>query len=253
MSNTIQTVWIDANSSFKRFHQRLLHYLSRYEAIACWEYQQHQDEACSLEIALTLLHDYLKSLPRSVNLIGHGTGGLLGLLYARKYPHRVKSLTLLGVGYRPAVDWQAHYYATRKLLPCSQNMVLAQMVQKLFGYQNRYNSNGLIEILQQDLNTSPSPHSLYQQVTIPAGRISAPMMVCGGEYDTVVDSNSLTGWLSYFQENDVLWKCPQGCHFFHFFFPETTCRQIIKFWERLDKSNISSGTEVQKETCEQLH
>ena len=87
-------------------------------------------------------------------------------------------------------------------------MVLAQMVQKLFGRQNRYNTKGLVEILQQDLNTSPSPHSLYRQVTIPAGRIAAPMMVCGGEHDIIVDFNSLTGWLSYFKEGDVLWKSP---------------------------------------------
>ncbi|WP_036484822.1 alpha/beta fold hydrolase [Myxosarcina sp. GI1] len=249
---TVQTVWIDANPSFKRFHQRLLRCLTRLEAIACWEYQQELDEPCSLDIALSLLHDYLKNLSRPVNLIGHGTGGLLGLLYARKYPHRVKSLTLLGVGYHPAVDWQAHYYASRKLLPCSQNLVLAQMVQKLFGYQNRYNTKGLIKILQQDLKTSPSPHSLYQQVSLPTGGVIAPMMVCGGEHDSIIDFNSLSGWLSYFREYDVIWECPQGCHFFHFFFPDKTSRQIIKFWDSLAKLNVSSQTKVRKETCEQL-
>lgn len=249
MSTTIETVWIDANPAFKRFHQRLVNYLSRYRAIVCWEYQQHQDEACSLEIALSLLHDYLKNFSRPINLIGHGTGGLLGLLYARKYPHRVKSLTLLGVGYRPAVDWQAHYYATRKLLPCSQNMVLAQMVQKMFGRQNRHHTSGLSEILRQDLATSPSPHSLYRQVTIPTGGIAAPMMLCAGDRDIIVDYNSLMGWQSYFKESDVLWQCPQGSHFFHFFAPQATCRQIIKFWERLDKSKVPSKTTVLKETC----
>lgn len=87
-------VWINANPIFKYFDGRIIRYLSKQVPIAYWEYGQTLDEASSLEIALTLLHDYLKSKSQPINLIGHGTGGLLGLLYARKFPHRVKSLTL---------------------------------------------------------------------------------------------------------------------------------------------------------------
>ena len=92
-------VWINANPSFKRFDDRIIRYLSCQVPIAYWEYRQEWDEASSIEIALILLHDYLKSRSQPVDLIGHGTGGLLGLLYAR----RVKSLTLLGVGCNPAI------------------------------------------------------------------------------------------------------------------------------------------------------
>ena len=111
-----------------------MRYLSKQKPIAYWEYGQTLDEASSLDIALTLLHVYLKSRPQPVDIIGHGTGGLLGLLYARKYTQRVRSLTLLGVGSAPSIDWQAHYYQMRKLLPYSQDVVLGQMVQMMFGY-----------------------------------------------------------------------------------------------------------------------
>ena len=132
ISPSTAPVWINANPSFKYFDGRIVRYLSCQVPIAYWEYSQDRDEASSMDIALTLLHDYLKSKSEPIDLIGHGTGGLLGLLYARKYPHRVKSLTLLGVGFNPANDWQTHYYQMRKLLPCSQEILLARIVQMMF-------------------------------------------------------------------------------------------------------------------------
>jgi len=41
----------------------------------------NQDKASLLDVAVLLLHDYLKSNDQPVHLIGHSTGGLLGLLY----------------------------------------------------------------------------------------------------------------------------------------------------------------------------
>ncbi len=239
MSKLIQNLWISANPSLTRFDSRLIRCLSQKHLVARWEYHQNQDEPSSLQVALTLLADYLKSLPYSVNLIGHSTGGLIGLLYARKYPEKVRSLTLLGVGDHPAVDWQLHYYALRALLPCSQRMVLAQMVQRLFGHQNQHYTKGLIEILQQDLKTSPSPHSLFRNIKIPAGGVKAPLMVCGSQNDTIVDPNSLKRWYGYFKEEDILWECPQGHHFFHYFYPQEVSRQILRFWEQFAENQQS--------------
>jgi len=62
---------------------------------------------------------------RPVHLVGHSTGGAR-LLYARRYPETVKSLTLLGVGTYSAVDWQAHYYVHRQVL--SRQEILTAMV-----------------------------------------------------------------------------------------------------------------------------
>ena len=237
MSEPIKNVWIAANQSFQRFDNRFLRYLSYGTPVARWEYYQHQDEPSCLETALSLLENYLDSLPEPVNLIGHSTGGLLGLLYAREAPERVNSLALLGVGCHPAVDWQIHYYTLRKFLPCSQRIILAQMVQKMFGKQNQYHTKGLSKILQQDLNTSPSPHSLFRQINIPNQSIASPLMVCGGVDDFIVDRNSLRGWQEYFKPGDILWECPQGNHFFHYFYPQQVSRQVLKFWQTIVTTN----------------
>jgi pimeloyl-ACP methyl ester carboxylesterase len=178
-----------------------------------------------------------------VNLIGHSTGGLLGLLYADKYPEKVRSLTLLGVGCYPAVDWQIHYYALREFLPCSQRVILAQMVQKMFGQQNQYNTKGLSKILQQDLNTSPSPHSLLRRVSLSPREIKSPLMVCGSTDDAIVDRNALRGWQNYLKPNDILWEFPQGNHFFHYFYPQEVSRKIIKFWQEIEEKQISNLTQ----------
>jgi pimeloyl-ACP methyl ester carboxylesterase len=228
-------VWINANPSFKQFDGRIIRYLSHQVPIAYWEYNQELDEASSLKIALTLLHDYLKSKSQAIDLIGHGTGGLLGLLYARQYPQRVKSLTLLGVGATPAIDWQAHYYQMRKLLPCCQEMLLTRMVEMMFGYQSRTNTTKLVEILQQDLYSAPTAHSLYQLDRIESGGVLMPMMICGSDNDGICDRAALEGWSDYLKEDDLLWTNPLGHHFFHYFFPESTGRKIIKFWQKIEQ------------------
>ncbi len=230
MSKIIESVWIAANSSFQRFDTTLIWHLSKVCSIARWEYYQHQDEGSSWKSALDLLETYLDSLPNPVNLVGHGIGGALGLLYARKYPEKVKSLTLLGVGFHPGVDWQIHYYALREMLPCSQKMILAQMVERLFGQQNEYNTQGLIQILQQDLKISPSPHSLFYKGKIEPGGIKSPLLVCGSQNDSIIDRNALRGWYGYLKEGDRIWECPQGNHFFHYFYPQEISRQIVSFW-----------------------
>ena len=251
ISSCTAPVWINANPSFKCFDRRIIRYLSNQVPVAYWEYHQDQDEASSLDIALTLLHDYLKSRSQPVDLIGHGTGGLLGLLYARKYPRRVKSLTLLGVNSNPAIDWQAHYYQMRKLLPCSQEMLLARMVQMMFGHQSRRNVIDLIKILKQDLFTSPTAHSLYQLDRVDVGGAAMPIMVCGSENDGIVDHPALEQWSDYLKDGDELWVNSSGHHFFHYFFPEQTGRRIMKFWQQVDTQSMvtSPKSEVLEEIC----
>ncbi len=238
MSQTTAPVWINANPSFKHFETRIVRCLAQQVPVAYWEYQQHQDEASSLDIALNLLHDYLTSRSQPVDLIGHGVGGILGLLYARQYPRKVKSLTLLGVGFNPGYDWQAHYYQMRKLLPCSQEMLLSRLVQMMFGVQDRTNTLNLIKILQRDLITAPTSHSLYQPCTIPSGGVSMPLMVCGSENDGIVDRFELGRWSECLKTEDSIWMNPLGHHFFHYFFPEKTSQQVLKFWQRVKQSSV---------------
>lgn len=246
MSRQPDVLWLNTNPSLLRFHRLLIRYLAKHVVIGQWEYQQTPDEASSLEIALVLLQDYLKKLTHPLHLIGHGTGGLLGLLYARKYPHRVRTLTLLGVGCYPAVDWQAHYYVLRQRLPCSRDRVLTQMVQGLFGDQNLEVAKTLAKMLSQDLLTSPSPHSLYQRIHVEPGGVEMPLLVCGSEDDVIVDPNAIRGWQTWLKPSDRIWLLPQGHHFFHYFHSQAVGQQIIQFWQEqsLAKAYNSSHASI---------
>jgi len=232
-SKKARVLWLNTSPSFQCFDRPLVDFLSKYMAIAQWQYCQSEDEPSSLEIALVLLHDYIKTCPEPVHLIGHGTSGLLALLYARKHPERVKSLTLLGVGFNPGVNWQAHYYAFRKLFPSNRETILTQMVYNLFGYQDSKSTKKLVGILQKDLDLSPNPHSLFRRKSEVIGGICKPLMVCGSEDDLIVDPNALNGWKKYLKEGDRLWKCQEGHHFFYYFYPEEVGKAIMEFWQFL--------------------
>jgi pimeloyl-ACP methyl ester carboxylesterase len=237
MSKLPDVVWLNTSPSLLCFAQPLICQISRKVTVALWEYHQTQDEASSLDVAVELLHDYLQSCSQPVHLVGHSTGGLLGLSYSRKYPEKVKSLTLLAVGVDAAVDWQAHYYTHLPFL--SRQKTLNAMVYNLFGYQDQQTVKRLVRILEQDLNCSLSPHSVFQRVSVPPSRISVPLMVCGSLNDIIVEPEALHGWRPYLKEGDReagtrcdrLWECPQGRHFFHFSQPQLVAKQIFNFWD----------------------
>jgi pimeloyl-ACP methyl ester carboxylesterase len=229
-------LWLNVSPALEKFNRPLIHALAKETTIAQWQYCQTEDEPLSLEIALVLLHDYLKSCDRPLHLLGHSTSGLLGLLYARRHPGRVKSLTLLSVGVHPAVDWQLHYYKQLQLLPYPRETILSQTVHQLFGCQSRSTTQELVQLLQQDLSTALSPHTLYRCISLFPGGVSTPLIVCGSQDDGIVDPNQLQGWQPWFKEGDRLWQCPSGRHFFHRFYPELVSHQITDFWNSLEAS-----------------
>lgn len=237
-----EAVRVNVNPSFRRFDRSLLNFLSSGRTIAEWQYCQIPDESPSLEVPLTLLQNYLKKQPRPVHLLGHGMGGTVALLYARRHPERVKSLTLLSVGVYPAIDWQAHYYALCNLLPCSRNMLLTRTVYNLFGLQSCALAGEYRQILEQDLLLSPSPHTLYRRACLGPGTVPVPLLVCGGERDSVIDSPALQGWRPWLKEGDRIWSCEKGRYFFQYSHPYPLSQQIFDFWRSL--SSIVTGETI---------
>jgi pimeloyl-ACP methyl ester carboxylesterase len=231
MNHLPNVVWVSASTSLKVFDRPLVQYLSQGLTIAQWQYEQQLDEASSLVKAVELLHDYLTSLEHAVHLVGHGMSGVVALLYARQYPERIKSLSLLSVAAQPAVTWHAHYYVQRQLLPCSRKQLLAQTVQTLFGVSLPFSIQSLISTLDRDLETSPTLHSLYQLVQLPQGGVSMPLLVCAAKDDSVVDRCAHARWSRLLKPGDRLWSCPSGRHFFHFFHPEQVGNQLRQFWQ----------------------
>ncbi|MBE9101135.1 alpha/beta fold hydrolase [Vacuolonema iberomarrocanum] len=224
-------LWLSVSPSFQRLDQPLLTCLASHSQVGYWSYNQTPDEPSSLAVALTLLHDYVKGSDRPLHLLGHSTGGLLGLLYARKYPQRVKSLTLLAVGVNPAVDWKAHYYTQLDRLPCRRTIILAQMAQALFGQQPQHLVKMWIEMLEQDLLQSLSLHSLTERFSLYPQGVPVPLLVCGSRDDVIVDPVQLQSWQPWLKPGDRLWFAPGGRHFFHSDHFDGVAREVLDFWE----------------------
>lgn len=230
----LDALWLTVSPSFKCFDRPTLRCLSKQVTIAQWEYCQSPDEACSFESALVLLHDYLKQRDRPIDLIGHSTSGILGLLYAQRHPERVRSLTLLSVGFHPAQTWQSHYYVQRQLLPCSREKILAHLTHGLFGYQERSMLSTLVKVLEIDLDRALSPHSLVRQISLPPIEVNVPLLVCGSVDDCVIAPSDLQRWQQHLLKDDLrsrLWLCPGGRHFFHYTHSEQVSQEIFKFWQ----------------------
>lgn len=226
-----EAVWVNVSPTLSVFDRPLLQHLAHTLPIARWDYSQTLDEACSSAIATMLLHDYLKSQPRPVHLIGHGAGGAIALLYARQHPERVRSLSLLAVAEQPALTWHSHYYIQRKLLPCSQERLLAQTVQHLFDRRLPYPAQYLIQAFRCDLLRSPLNHSLFHISTLPRGGVEVPLFICGSGKDIVVHPPILENWTTWLKPEDSLLLHPYGGHFFHYFYPEEMTQRILGFWQ----------------------
>lgn len=241
MKSPIDAVWTTTSPYLKRFDQPLLKQLRQHITIAQWQYQQTEDEPSSLEIAVDLLHEFIQQCERPVHLIGHGTGGLVSLLYTRQRPSKVRSLTLLGVGAWASLDWIAHYYFHLQFVPCSRHHVLAQMVPDLFGEQNSTVTCFLAKLLEKELAVSPSPHSLFRHHNLSPGGVSVPLFLCGSKNDPIVDSNALKEWESWIKECDRIWQCHDGHHFFHCFYPQAVAAQILNFWKIQSRSSFPNN------------
>jgi pimeloyl-ACP methyl ester carboxylesterase len=108
----------------------------------------------------------LQDAEQPYHLVGHGMSGIVALLFARQYPEKVRSLTLLAIAAQPAINWHSHYYIQRQLMPCTQVQLLAQIAQSLFGTPLPESVMPLVSALAKDLELAPSPHSLYQVATL---------------------------------------------------------------------------------------
>ena len=239
MKNNISGLFLCVNPQLRRFDQRLYSQLNLYANIKIWSYDQNPDQPCCIETALSSLHQHIQLQSQPIHLLGHGLSGSLGLLYARMYPHCVKSLTLLSVGANPAISWHAHYYEMRNLLPCRREMILMQMGYMLFGQQNSVPIMKVVNLLATVLDAELTPHSLAKHNGFSPGGIHSPLLICNGDYDAIVDQKAHENWHQWLKPGDQLWRCPEGRHFFQHDFPRLTSQRIISFWQHTSSSRIA--------------
>lgn len=229
----LDALWLTLNPSLKRLDQCLISQLASRVKIARWEYLQELDEACCMEMAIAVLHEYLQQQEQPLHLLGHGINGVLGLIYAHRYPQNVRSLTLLSVSASLDITWHSHYYAMRELLPCSREMLLAHLVRMMFGQMCPPGTKAMATLLEQELDGGFAPHSLVNMTKVATGEVEVPIMVCYGRDDVVVDPNSRQQWKNSLKPTDRFWECPVGRHFFHFEARERVASQIYTYWHDL--------------------
>lgn len=253
-------LWLSVSPYLKGFDQRLLSQLTKTAPIRRWEYCQTIDEPCSIKAVVSELHGYVESrreLERTsgnhhykVHLAGHGVSGIVGLMYARQYPEHVASLTLVSVAARPTVNWQAHYYALRQLLPCSREMVLAQMTRLLFGEQPARFAKALSQLLAKDLDSNLTLHSLAHHAHIPASSLKVPVLVCNGDRDAITSTQNEETWNSWVPSEPAnnasfqRWSCPEGNHFFHFYHAAAVASVIREHWSKVANPNNGSVSSI---------
>jgi pimeloyl-ACP methyl ester carboxylesterase len=232
MSLSPNVLWLSASPSLQCFDRPLLNFLFGQVDIVHWQYFQEKDEGSSLDMAVELLHEYLTLSCNSVHLVGHGISGVIGLLYARRYPEQVRSLTLLAVAAQPALTWHTHYYVQRHLSHCSRYQLLATQVKRLFGARSPYPAKDLVRALARDLEEAPCLHSLFKLVDLPKGGVLVPLMVCSSKDDPVVHSSTLNEWQNWTKPEDIFWECPSGHHFFHYYHPRQVGENMLQFWQK---------------------
>ncbi|WP_353259812.1 alpha/beta fold hydrolase [Prochlorothrix hollandica] len=247
-SSTSTVLWICTSPSLKRFNQPLLAQLAPHATVLEWEYCQDPDRGCSLDQTVDLLHNFIRRFlqtqtqPRHLHLAGHSISGVVALLYARRHPQWVRSLSLVGVGAQPGVTWHSYYYLRRQLTRWSRPVLMSQMVVSLFGEQSRSNHLCLRRRLEQDLDHALSPHSLLRPGVIAQGSPNAPLLLAGAADDTIIDPVSVQGWQEFLKPCDRLWIAPQGRHFFHNTYPAPVAEQLLRFWDSLPEVSPTSQT-----------
>lgn len=230
----VSAVCLCTSTSLKRFNLPLLRYLSRHVSTVQWEYEQEFDEPNSFDSAVELLAGYLRAIAEPVHLIGHGISGVLGLMFTRSYPELVRSLTLLSVAAGSlGTSWQSQYYAHRQFLHCDRHTLLVQIAYHLFGYRDPDILERLALLLQNDLDYSLCPHSLFQQMAISPVACPCPMMVCGSADDIILGKVVLADWQSHLKLGDRYKLFNTGRHFFHYFNAQEVGREISDFWTAL--------------------
>jgi pimeloyl-ACP methyl ester carboxylesterase len=233
-----KVLWVSASPSLKYFHRRLLNSLSKVVEIEFWEYYQTLDEGSSIDGAIELLEEYLSQSDTPIHLIGHGIGGVIALGYARKYPPKVASLTLLSVAVQPGNNWHSYYYNQLQSFPCDRNYMLRSVAIDLFPGICSTHIQDLADRLERDLLEAPSNCSLFKLDILPKGGVDMPVMICGSKDDPVITSPALYGWKSHFKTGGNIWRSATGGHFFHHFHSELVSNRIQQFWQTLEPEKV---------------
>ena len=226
-----KVLWIDLQPTLHCLNKRVAQLLSRSFAVQRWSFQHDLDESCSVATVHDLLRQTLVASPEPVHLVGHGVSGTIACLFAEKYPDLVKSLTLLSVDTLSANHWSSHYLDLRSQLPSSRQAILSHLSSLLFSNHNPRAAEVFPCLLAKCLDTEFVQGSIFNQQHISNLKApeKVPTFVLNGEYDFVVDANSLDRWAKTLKSGDRFVCMKKGRHFFQFDQSQQVAQLITAF------------------------
>ena len=238
-------LWVDLQPTLYCLNTRVAQLLSKTFIVQRWSFQHDLDESCSVDTVHHLLNQTLEVCPEPIHLIGHGISGTAICLFAEKYPHLVKSVTLLSVDTLSVNHWSSHYLKMRSQLPCARESILTHLSSLLFPRSSSRVSAVFPCLLAKCLDTEFIQGSIVSQEPIEDVKApAAPLLVLNGEYDFVVDTSSHDRWSRTLKAGDRYQSIRQGRHFFHFNQPENTAEYISTFIEMIPDSLADSYFDV---------
>ena len=233
--------WVDLQPTLYCLNTRVAQLLSRKFIVQRWSFQHDLDESCSIDTIHHLLNQTLQTCPQPIHLIGHGISGTVSCLFANKYPHLVKSVTMLSVDTLSANHWSSHYLTMRSQLPCAREKILTHLSSLLFPQSSSHASAVFPRLLAKCLDTEFIQGSIVSQEPIGDIKVpAAPVLVLNGEIDFVVDTSSRDRWSRLLKAGDRYQPMKQGRHFFQFNQSENTAKCISSFIEMIPDSFVGS-------------
>ncbi len=113
----------------------------------------------------------------------------------------------------------------------------------------------LARLLEKNLDSNLTFHSLAHHTKILAGSTGIPLLVCNGAHDAVVCSQKQTLWHDAMKpgvgeaspQEFRLWQCLEGNYFFHFHHAEAVAGEIAEH-----VYNINAQLQNQTANCEPI-
>ncbi len=228
--NRTKILWLDVQPTLYCLNKRVAQHLSRTRQVKRWSFQHDLDESCNEETVHNLLLETLKNDSEKYHIIGHGLSGTLACQFAHKYPHLLKSLTLLSVDTNTSNHWSSHYLKIRSQLPCSRVQILSHLSSLLFHQSNARAAAAFPSLLAKCLDSEYIQGSVISQYTTDELIIpSIPVLIINGQHDFVVDENSRHRWVNKLKPGDCYHSIDKGRHFFQFSNSQSTAQKINAF------------------------
>ena len=246
MSEAAGAFWINPGCRGGGLHRCFTDQIRQRWSLQEWSCLALEDHGEDLESVLSQLGLALSSQTRPVHLIGHGTGGVLAWWVARRVPQWVRSVTLLGVGAIPALNWQTYTLMMGYRSPCTREQLMAHMVRLLFGPQKMRQARQLVRLLEQDLAESLPPVAFLRSTPLGRDRpLSVPVLIAGGAQDWLTSSTQIRRWHPWLKAQDRVWICPEGYHFFHATASGPVADQVLLFWQQVDRERVGDRSGAQ--------